>query len=60
MGCYCFLVMVIVVLRWHLKRENARRDAIAAAGVAEAKDDRMLHAFEDLTDKQNPNFRYIY
>jgi len=48
-----------MALRWHLKRQNNKRDAIAAAGVHEAKDERMVHAFEDLTDKENVNFRYI-
>ncbi|KAK5129499.1 hypothetical protein LTR08_003222 [Meristemomyces frigidus] len=60
MGCYALLVVVIISLRWYLKRENDKRDAIAAAGVEEAKDDRYVHAFEDLTDQQNVNFRYIY
>lgn len=60
MGCYVVLVLAIVVLRWHLKRQNDRKDALAAAGVAEAADQRMVHAFDDLTDKENPNFRYIY
>jgi hypothetical protein len=60
MGCYVLLVIVIIVLRWHLKRQNAQRDAIAAAGVQEAKDERMVHAFEDKTDRENPNFRYVY
>jgi len=35
-------------------------DALAAAGVREAKDEDMVHAFEDLTDKENANFRYVY
>jgi hypothetical protein len=60
MGCYCLLLIVIGVLRWHLKHQNNKRDAIAAAGVQEAKDDRYVHAFEDLTDMQNVNFRYMY
>lgn len=60
LGCYSLLVLVIVGLRFHLVRENRRRDALAAAGVREAKDERMVHAFEDLTDKENPNFRYVY
>lgn len=60
MGCYALLVIVIGVLRWELKRRNTQRDRIAAAGVQEAKDERMVHAFEDLTDKENANFRYMY
>jgi hypothetical protein len=33
---------------------------MAASGVQAAKDERMVHAWEDLTDKENPNFRYVY
>lgn len=32
---------------------------MAAAGVQEAADNRMVHAFEDLSDRENPNFRYV-
>lgn len=60
MGCYVVLVIVIVILRFHLKRQNAKKDALAAAGVREANDERLVHAFDDLTDRENPNFRYIY
>lgn len=41
-------------------RENKKRDALAAAGDSDAKDENMTHAFEDLTDKENKNFRYVY
>jgi len=60
MGCYALLVLVIIYLRFHLKRENRKKDEMAEAGIREAKDARMVHAFEDLTDRENPNFRYIY
>jgi hypothetical protein len=60
MGCYVLLVIVIVFLRWWLKRCNAKKDALAAAGVGEAADDAYTHAFDDLTDRENPNFRYVY
>ena len=60
MGCYVVLVFVILGLRWHLTRVNKQRDAIAAAGVHEANDQRNVHAFEDLTDKENVNFRYVF
>ncbi|KAM0426475.1 hypothetical protein ACHAPT_008166 [Fusarium lateritium] len=59
LGCYALLVIILVFFRWHLSRENKRRDELAAAGVREAADDRMVHAFEDLTDRENPNFRYV-
>ncbi|CAG9993054.1 unnamed protein product [Clonostachys byssicola] len=60
LGCYSLLVIVLVFFRWHLVRENKKRDALAAAGVQEANDGNMTHAFEDLTDRENPNFRYVY
>ncbi|KAH0597480.1 hypothetical protein MHUMG1_04858 [Metarhizium humberi] len=60
LGCYSLLVIVIIALRVYLVRQNHERDKLAAAGVQEARDGRMLHAWEDLTDKENPNFRYVF
>ena len=58
LGCYSLLVIVIISLRFYLVRQNKKRDALAeATGSGE---DRLAHAFEDLTDKENPNFRYVY
>lgn len=58
--CYSLLVLVILFLRWYLRRENSKRDALAQAGIQEARDEQFVHAFEDLTDKENPNFRYVF
>lgn len=70
LGCYALLVIVLLFLRWHLRRENKKKDAIAEAAVGMeqlssddkgvVKDERLVHAFDDLTDKENGNFRYIY
>lgn len=60
MGCYVLLTFIIIYLRWYLKRQNAKKDALAEAGVREANDDHLVHAFDDLTDRENPNFRYVY
>ncbi|KAI1488030.1 major facilitator superfamily domain-containing protein [Biscogniauxia mediterranea] len=60
LGCYSVLVLVLIFFRWHLMKENKKRDELAAVGVGEANDARMVHAFEDLTDRENPNFRYEY
>ena len=60
LGCYSLLVIVIVALRWYLRRENRKRDELAAQGIAEAKDDAMIRAWEDLTDKENLSFRYVF
>lgn len=58
--CYSLLVLVIVYLRWHLRRENRKKETLAQAGIQEAMDAQFVHAFEDLTDKENPNFRYVF
>lgn len=50
MGCYVLLVIVIVFLRWWLVRENKRKDRIVEQNGTAAKDDHLVHAFEDLTD----------
>ncbi|KAK5636908.1 hypothetical protein RRF57_012620 [Xylaria bambusicola] len=60
LACYTALVLVLVFFRWYLKRQNKKRDELAAAGVREANDSNLTHAFEDLTDRENPNFRYMY
>ncbi|KAK2629513.1 hypothetical protein QTJ16_000333 [Diplocarpon rosae] len=52
--CYSVLVFVILFLRWHLRRENAKKDALAV------RDELLVHAFEDLSDRQNANFRYVF
>lgn len=59
-GCYSLLVVDIMLLRWYLITQNKKRDQLAAQGVREAQDDAFVHAFEDKTDKENPNFRYVY
>lgn len=58
--CYGLLVLVILFLRWHLLRQNRKKDELAQAGIQEAMDDNYTHAFEDLTDRENPNFRYVF
>lgn len=59
MGCYVLLVIVIVFLRWNLTSRNKAKDKLAAQ-VREANDENLVHAFDDLTDRENPNFRYMY
>ncbi|KAK8008173.1 hypothetical protein PG991_010724 [Apiospora marii] len=60
LGCYSLLVVILVFFRWWLVRQNRQRDALAAAGVVEASDRRTTHAFEDLTDRENLSFRYVF
>ncbi|KAK4033530.1 general substrate transporter [Parachaetomium inaequale] len=58
LGCYSLLVIVIISLRFYLVHQNKKRDALAEANGTDGND--LVHAFEDLTDKENPNFRYVY
>jgi len=60
MGCYFLLVLVIIFLRWHLKHQNLKKDRLAGAAGGVVGDEGMVHAFEDLTDRENLNFRYVY
>lgn len=62
MGCYVVLVCVLIFLRFWLKSQNAKKDRIQAElasqpGVVDAD---MVHAFDDLTDRENLNFRYVF
>lgn len=59
MGCYILLLLTLVFLRWWYKRENAKKDELIARGDA-MKDVELTHSFEDLTDRENANFRYVY
>lgn len=60
MSCYALLVLAIMFLRWELKRRNVRKDRLVEAGIRETKDEMLVHEFDDLTNVENPNFRYIY
>lgn len=54
LGCYSLLVVVIAFLRWNLTNRNSKKDREFG------KDISTTHGFDDLTDKENPNFRYVY
>lgn len=51
---YCITIVSASTLYFVLWRENKKREAIE---VDERERDRL--AFKDLTDKQNPYFRYV-
>jgi hypothetical protein len=44
-------------------RQNAKKDRLqaelATSGGAGVVDENMVYAFDDLTDKKNPNFRLV-
>ncbi|KAK0322584.1 hypothetical protein LTR54_001178 [Friedmanniomyces endolithicus] len=54
-------VVIILILRFHLSRENKRRDRIQSqmVGGLEGRD-LDATAFSDMTDRENLNFRYLY
>jgi hypothetical protein len=59
MGCYALLLFTLVFLRWWYMRENAKKERMILEGQA-AADEELKHSFEDLTDRENVNFRYVY
>jgi hypothetical protein len=54
LGCYSLLVLVILFLRWNLISRNKKKDREFG------KETNTTHGFDDLTDGENPNFRYVY
>jgi hypothetical protein len=52
---YCIVIVLAITLMVLLRRENLRRDTLQL-DMKEAE----KTAFEDLTDKENPHFRYVY
>ncbi|SMR54054.1 unnamed protein product [Zymoseptoria tritici ST99CH_3D1] len=54
-------LVIIILLRFLLARENARRDRLQGLQEGGLKGrDLGLTAFSDMTDRENLNFRYIY
>jgi hypothetical protein len=54
LGCYSLLVCTIAFLRWNLTIRNKKKDQQFGKEIS------STHGFDDLTDKENPNFRYVY
>jgi hypothetical protein len=52
---YCIVIVLAIILIFILRRENQRRDRLQLDEKEAEKT-----AFEDLTDKENPHFRYVY
>ncbi|KAK7203704.1 major facilitator superfamily domain-containing protein [Myxozyma melibiosi] len=59
MGCYGVIYGTLIYLRFYLKKENAKRDALQDEDWR-ASEANVENAFDDLTDKENPSFRYVY
>ena len=61
LGCYTCLEMVIFFLRWHLKRQNRIKDQLSESETVDGDNDvSAVDGFEDLTDRENIRFRYVY
>ncbi|KAJ5966310.1 MFS general substrate transporter [Penicillium waksmanii] len=59
MGCYACIIILLGVLRWHLVRENNKRDLLQEEDWR-ASEANLDNAFDDLTDRENLSFRYKY
>ncbi|KAJ5118239.1 hypothetical protein N7526_009876 [Penicillium atrosanguineum] len=60
LACYACMTVAVIFLRFYLIRQNKKKDAMLAAAGISAADPNLIHAFEDKTDQENLNFRYIY
>ncbi|KAK1992340.1 major facilitator superfamily transporter [Colletotrichum falcatum] len=58
-GCFVLLVVVLFLLRTYYVWQNKLRDGKVARGEVVA-DTTHAHAFEDMTDKEDVSFRYVY
>ena len=59
LGCFSLLFLTLLAMRTYYIWQNKRRDGKIARGEAVA-DALFTSAFEDITDMQNVNFRYVY
>lgn len=59
LGCFGLCVLILIALRTYYVLQNRKRDAKIASGEV-VPDVNFTHAFEDITDRENPHFRYIY
>ncbi|KAK2053012.1 major facilitator superfamily transporter [Colletotrichum caudatum] len=59
LGCFSLLAIVLFLLRAYYMWQNKLRDGKIARGEVVA-DTTHTHAFEDMTDKEDVNFRYVY
>ncbi|KAJ6115429.1 hypothetical protein N7486_001207 [Penicillium sp. IBT 16267x] len=60
LACYACMTAAVIYLRFHLIRQNKKKDEMLAAAGVTAADPNLIHAFEDKTDQENINFRYVY
>jgi hypothetical protein len=59
-GCYALLIVILVTTRIYLRHQNKKRDELALSGISAATPGATDHAWDDLTDKENLSFRYVF
>lgn len=60
LGCYSAMTACVIFLRFHLIRQNRKKDEILRTQDVDLADPNLVHAFDDQTDGENLNFRYMY
>ncbi|KAJ5280059.1 hypothetical protein N7478_005431 [Penicillium angulare] len=60
LACYTLLELILIYLRFHLKSQNAKKDQLAAVDDTITGTSEDFDGFEDLTDRENLRFRYVY
>ncbi|KAJ5241793.1 uncharacterized protein N7469_000120 [Penicillium citrinum] len=60
LACYACMTAAVIFLRFHLIRQNKKKDQMLAEQGLNAGDPNLIHAFEDKTDRENINFRYVF
>lgn len=58
--CMACGVVASLLFRLYLARQNRLRDQAASSGEAEEVDGATMANLMDLTDKEIPQFRYVY
>lgn len=59
LGCFILLLITLFAMRCYYMWQNKRRDGKIARGEIVA-DALYVKSFEDVTDRKNPHFRYVY
>jgi hypothetical protein len=54
------MTVAVIFLRFYLIRQNKKKDEMLTAAGISVADPNLVHAFEDKTDQENLNFRYVY
>lgn len=58
--CNILEFLLFIFFRFAFQWENKRKNKIRANRPAPTEEELNATAFQDLTDKQNPNFTYVY